>query len=90
MASRTLTVTDARRVSGVTYIRFDDGEILELASIEHAREYIAPLRNNIKDLTKMFAVARLLHLDPTGANLNSIVGHSITVTNETNDMVSIT
>lgn len=73
-----VTCTRARRINGVTHIDF--GKIsLEFRTVEDARDYI---RSKLGDFDRetliAIALAKLLQTDPTGANINLMVGKTIT------------
>lgn len=90
MASKTLTVTQVRQQGGRVYVLWSDGVVQEwpgLAAAVAARDQLA---QRATELARAFAVARYLRVDPTGANPSLIEGHSITVTDDSNNMVVVT
>lgn len=88
MASRQLTVTRVFRRNGRQYINFSDKQQLEFSSVEQAREYAASLLEDASFLRKL-ALARFFFLSPDGSNVGILEGRSITVTNESNNMVTV-
>lgn len=88
MASLTLTVTDVFQRSGRVYVRWSDKVEQEFRSLEEARRFAQELTQD-RTFLRRLAIARYLQVDPTGSDPSLIEGHSITVTNENNTMVTV-
>lgn len=86
MASYTLTVEKVRRINGKVYILFSDGIEIEIAGLNEAKAYVGDLN---KEILRKLALSRYLQVDPNGTNPALIEGRSITFTNESNTMVSV-
>ena len=90
MASITLTVSDVAAIGGRVYVRWSDGVEQEFSSLASARGVRDGLADQARELARNFAIARYLRVDPNGQNPSLIEGHSITMTDESNNMVVVT
>lgn len=88
MPSRSLTVTKVFRRNGRAYIRFSDKLEKEFASLAEAKEYAQSVVDDLEFLRKL-AMCRYFQVDPNATNPNLIEGRTITVTNESNNMVVV-
>lgn len=92
MASFTLGVRAVRRVGGKVHVLFTDKIGVEFASLQDAKDYAHgdPLAaGSTKDGMRKLLIARYLRVDPTGANPGLIEGRSITLTDDSNTMVTV-
>lgn len=88
MPSRSLTCTKVTKRNGKAYIRWSDKTELEFASLQDAKDYANSVVNDLDFLRKL-ALGRYFQLDPTAVNPNMIEGRTVTVTNESNTMVTV-
>jgi len=72
-----VTCTGFQKISGVAYFKFDDGSTYEFTSIEAANQFVSEKLQ--KPDLKAILLAKYLHVDPTGANPNLIINHTVTV-----------
>ena len=88
MPSRSLTVTKVFRRNGRAYINWSDKHQNEFASLADAKDYANSVVNDLDFLRKL-ALCRYFQIDPTATNPNLIEGRTVTVTNESNNMVTV-
>jgi hypothetical protein len=88
MAIRTLTVLKVFRNNGKAYINWSNGEQEEFSSLAEAKAFAASLTDDIAFVKKL-ALARYFFVDPNATNPSLIEGKTITVTNESNTMVTV-
>lgn len=88
MATRQLTVTKVFSRNGKRFVNFSDKQQLEFSSVEQARSYAASLTEDVDFLRKL-ALARFFFLSPDGTNAGLLEGRTVTVTNESNNMVTV-
>jgi hypothetical protein len=90
MASVTLTVTDVLSLGGKVYVRWSDGVEQEFANLAAAVAMRDRVAEEARRLCRDMAIARYLRVDPTAATPSLIEGHSITITDDSNNMVVVT
>lgn len=88
MATKALSVVKVFNRNGRAYINWSDKSQSEFRSLEHAKEYVRELTEDNEFLRRL-ALARYFFIDPNATNPNLIEGRTITVTNESNTMVTV-
>jgi hypothetical protein len=88
MASFTFTVTKIQKINGIVYITWSDSSQTEISSVAEAQAIRDSLTEEI-DVLKKMGIARYLRLDPNVTNPSLMEGHSITYTDTSNTMVSV-
>ncbi len=88
MPSRSLTVTKVFRRNGKAYINWSDKNQNEFESLQDAKDYANSVVNDLEFLRKL-ALCRYFQLDGNATNPSLIEGRTVTVTNESNNMVTV-
>lgn len=89
MASLSLTVQKLFRRNGKAYINWSDKTQQEFSSLADVREFASISGDDAKTLARKLALSRYFQLDPTAATPGLIEGRTVTITNESNSMVSV-
>jgi hypothetical protein len=75
-----ITCRDVRQIGGKVYVRFSDKTELEFLSLQEVKDYVREFSGNeIRDLLKRIAIAKYLHVDPTGSNPSLLENKVITL-----------
>lgn len=88
MASKSLTVNQVFRRNGKIYLNWSDKSQSEFESLADAKEFVRSLTDDVS-FAKKLALARYFQVDPTASNPTLIEGRTITITNESNTMVTV-
>lgn len=74
-----VTCTSVRTANGKTYVRFGKTE-LEFSSLQQAKDTVKQYGNGeAREFLMMLALAKYLHVDPTGSNPNLLEGKTLTL-----------
>lgn len=82
-----LTVVSVRKISGRIYITFSDGSQADFGSLVEAQNYAN--KYDPADVIRRMGIRRYLIIDPTASTPSLIEGHSVTYTDQSNSMVSV-